>query len=175
MMFLRNFRKLQNSTNIVGRESSKLFALSRTICDKPPDKEVVAVNRDTDLDLAPVKRNTKDCAVKAEEKKIIAAIHADYKKDVLVKAKTSDDKVSEGSEGQDKYVVRFDTRLDHFRRSGYLMKPTMINVTPESGNPEAVDKMIDVVMGNSERDLAPVEIFTENSDNRSIEDYPPSR
>ena len=167
MMFLRNFQKLQNSSNIVTRESSKLFALSRTICDKPPDKEIVAVNRDTDLDLAPVKRNTKDCAVKAEEKKIIAAIHADYKKDVLVKAKTSDDK--------DKYVVRFDTRLDHFRRSGYLMKPTMINVTPQSGNPEAVDKMIDVVMGNSERDLAPVEIFTENSDNRSIEDYPPSR
>ena len=29
--------------------------------------------------------------------------------------------------------------------------------------------------GDTEKDLAPIEIFTENTDNRSIEHYPPSR
>ena len=168
------------------RESSKLFALNRTFCDKPKnnekeeDKKIIPVNEGVKLDIAPVKRNLKDCAVKAEEKKIIAAIQADFRKDVLVKAKSkSDTEVTKSgdqpSELQDKYVVRFDTRLDHFRRSGYLMKPTLINVRPESDNPEVVDKAIDIFMGNSERELAPVEIFTENSDNRSIEHFPPSR
>ena len=186
MLLLRKFNKLPNSTNLVRRESSKLFAYTRTLCDKPTnkeyveDKQIIEVKEGADLEIAPVKRNRKDCAVKAEEKKIIAAIHADYRKEVLVKAKSkSDAKVTEGgdqpSELQDKYVVRFDTRLDHFRRSGYLMKPTLINETPKSDIPEVLDNAIDIIMGNSERELAPVEIYTENSDYRSIEHYPPSR
>ena len=65
---------------------------------------------------------------RAEEKKIIAEIHRDFKSEILVKIENDDKQVASAedkpSELAEKYNVKFDTRLDHFRRSGLIMKPT---------------------------------------------------
>ena len=78
--------------------------------------------------VATFKRNKADCEVRAEEKKIIAEIHRDFKSEILVKIENDDKQVASAedkpSELAEKYNVKFDTRLDHFRRSGLIMKPT---------------------------------------------------
>ena len=125
MMLLRRLQKLKYSTNLTKAESAKLFALSRTFCDKK-DGELTTVR--SDVELATFKRNKADCEVRAEEKKIIAEIHRDFKSEILVKIENGDNQVAPGedkpSELAEKYNVKFDTRLDHFRRSGLIMKPT---------------------------------------------------
>lgn len=125
MMLLRRLQKLRYSTNITKAESAKLFALSRTFCDKK-DGELTTVK--SDVELATFKRNKADCEVRAEEKKIIAEIHRDFKSEILVKIENDDKQVASAedkpSELAEKYNVKFDTRLDHFRRSGLIMKPT---------------------------------------------------
>ena len=126
MMLLRRLQKLRYSTNITKAESAKLFALSRTFCDKKDDGELTTVK--SDVELATFKRNKADCEVRAEEKKIIAEIHRDFKSEILVKIENDDKQVASAedkpSELAEKYNVKFDTRLDHFRRSGLIMKPT---------------------------------------------------
>ena len=124
MMLLRRLQKLRYSTNLTKAESAKLFALSRTFCDKKDGELTVK----SDVELATFKRNKADCEVRAEEKKIIAEIHRDFKSEILVKIENDDKQVASAedkpSEIAEKYNVKFDTRLDHFRRSGLIMKPT---------------------------------------------------
>ena len=123
-MLLRRLQKLRYSTNLTKAESAKLFALSRTFCDKKDGELTVK----SDVELATFKRNKADCEVRAEEKKIIAEIHRDFKSEILVKIENDDKQVASAedkpSELAEKYNVKFDTRLDHFRRSGLIMKPT---------------------------------------------------
>ena len=138
---------------------------ARCYCDK----------KDSEISTK-VKENPLVREVKSE----VAKIHATYRSEVLVKLQTEEKDVGAvGEEGEkavsDQYIVKFDSRLDHFRRSGYIFDPVEINAPDEPSIHPFVDKAIDVIKGIGDpRDLAPGEIFTENSDNRSIDYYPPS-
>ena len=134
-MFLRCLNHLQLSTNKSCRETTKLFALTRTFCDKP-GKEPSDISVD----------------VKSEEAKIIAEIHENYKSEVLVKLPSDDNAAAgeaseSGGELEEKYSVKFDTRLDHFRRTGFIASPSLINVPDEPKINPVIDTAIDIIKG----------------------------
>ena len=123
------------STNKSCRETTKLFALTRTFCDKP-GKEPSDISVD----------------VKSEEAKIIAEIHENYKSEVLVKLPSDDNAATgeaseSGGELVEKYSVKFDTRLDHFRRTGFIASPSLINVPDEPKINPVIDTAIDIIKG----------------------------
>ena len=163
------------SRNLLRRQvnRNKIYYLhqypeARCFCDKKDSDGTVS---------AKVKKSPLVREVKSE----VAKIHATYKSEVLVNLETGEEKkVSLSPEEEekalsDKYIVKFESRLDHFRKSGYIFDPVEINAPDEPSVNPIVDKAIDIIKGTGDpRDLAPAKIFTENSDNRSLDYYPPT-
>ena len=143
MKMLRGILKLQHSTNKFRFNKRRLFPISRSYSD---DKDVTVISEP--------KRSKLPAGIndKTEEKKIISKIHADYKKEILVKLENKNndslgDVKSEKSELEDKYATRFESRLDHYRRSGFIAKPTLINVPIEPKLNPVIDKAIEIIKG----------------------------
>ena len=143
MKMLRGISKLQHSTNKFRFNKRRLFPISRSYSD---DKDVTVISEP--------KRSKLPAGIndKTEEKKIISKIHADYKKEILVKLENKNndslgDVKSEKSELEDKYAIRFESRLDHYRRSGFIAKPTLINVPIEPKLNPVIDKAIEIIKG----------------------------
>ena len=76
-------------------------------------------------------------------------------------------------EVQEKHYLKFESRLDAFRKSDFVSKPQYRNVQAVLESNPIVDKAISFVQGKPDSLLVPHEIYTENSDNRSITTYPP--
>ena len=136
MMLLKSFSTLQQSSARIFRNQIKLFSVSKHLSD----------SKDSDLVVD----------VKSEESKIIEQIHQDYSSEVLVKLESKEDKditqtSDQPSELTDKYAVRFQSRLDHYRRSGFIAKPVLINIPDEPKLNPVLDKTIDVVKGKAFR------------------------
>ena len=74
-------------------------------------------------------------------------------------------------EVQEKHYLKFESRLDAFRKSDFVSKPQYRNVQAELESNPIVDKAIDFLKGKPDSLLVPHEIYTENSDNRSITTY----
>ena len=132
MLLLKSFSTLQQSSARIFRNQIKLFSVSKHLSDSK------------DSDLVP--------DVKSEESKIIEQIHKDYSSEVLVKLESKEENdlaqaSDQPSELTDKYAVRFQSRLDHYRRSGFIAKPVLINVPDEPKLNPILDKTIDVVKG----------------------------
>ena len=132
MLLLKSFCSIQQSSARIFRNQIKQFSVSQHLRD----------NNDSEL--------TTD--VKSEESKIIAQIHQDYASEVLVKLESKEDKEvteksDQSSELIDKYAVRFQSRLDHFRRSGFIAKPVLINAPNEPKLNPVLDKTIDIMKG----------------------------
>ena len=132
MLLLKSFSTLQQSSARIFRNQIKLFSVSKHLSDSK------------DSDLVP--------DVKSEESKIIEQIHKDYSSEVLVKLESKEENdlaqaSDQPSELTDKYAVRFQSRLDHYRRSGFIAKPVLINVPDEPKLNPLLDKTIDVVKG----------------------------
>ena len=164
-MFLRqNLLRLPSRTQILQQ-----YLEARCYCDQKKGSEVSTT-------LKP-----KSSSLVREVKSEVAQIHATYRSEILVKLESDEPKDVSLSEGDsetalsDKYVVKFESRLDHFRKSGYIFDPVEISAPDEPSINPFIDRAIDIMKGVGDpRDLAPQEIFTENSDNRSLCYYPPS-
>ena len=137
MKMLRGIFSLHKSKNIIGQNRIRLLPVTRTFCDKIDKSEANNSQLTTDI--------------KSEEQKIIAKIHEDYKSERLIKIETSDNSVGdvnkESSELSEKYVVKFESRLDHFRKTGFIASPQMINVPVEPKINPVVDKAIEIIKG----------------------------
>ena len=164
-MFLRhNLLRLS-----IGNSRTKFLQQARCYCDQTKDSEVSTTVK------------PKSSSLVREVKSEVAKIHATYRSEVLVKLESEEQRevsLSEGESDQalsEKYIVKFESRLDHFRKSGYIFDPVEVSAPDEPTINPFVDKAIDVVKGIGDpRDLPPQEVFTENSDNRSLDYYPPS-
>ena len=88
-----------------------------------------------------------------EVKSEVAQIHATYRSEVLVKLESEEGERKDVSlaEGEgdtalsEKYIVKFESRLDHFRKSGYIFDPVEISAPDEPSISPFVDKAIDVM------------------------------